>query len=159
MDRRAEGIGVLTYSDCLRIGYRVPFQVPLQLPPENVPVKDRRSAASVATKVCTLSICTANEMVLPLTINGKVWLTTPTDAAVITSSACPIELRRTVPVQPALAGKAAGQPAPFAIEPLQGTEQRVARGLGDRHGLTGHGPESPCGCRRCFQQSIRPPFP
>ena len=37
----------------------------------------------------------------------------------MTSSACPIELRRIVPVQPAVAGKAAGHPAPFAIEPLQ----------------------------------------
>lgn len=58
-------------------------------------------------------------MLLPLTINGTVWLTTPTDDTLITSSACPIALRRIVPAQPALAGKAAGHPAPFAMEPLQ----------------------------------------
>lgn len=58
-------------------------------------------------------------MLLPLIVSGSVWLKTPACGALITSSAWPIALRRTVPVHATLLGRLAGQPDPFAIVPDQ----------------------------------------
>jgi hypothetical protein len=56
---------------------------------------------------------------LPFTIKGRVWLNTPACGALMTSSAWPMALRRTVPVHATLVGSVAGQPAPFVMVPPQ----------------------------------------
>ena len=58
-------------------------------------------------------------MLLPFRVSGKTWLLTPTEGTEITSSDCPKVFLRTVPFHVALAGKAAGQPAPLTMVPAQ----------------------------------------